>query len=180
MGLNPSRRTEDRPGPGQDRIGSLIEPALQARGYALVRVQMMGGKRQVLQVMAERQDGAAMTVDDCARISRDVSAILDVEDPIAGAYTLEVSSPGIDRPLVRAADYQRFAGFVAKLETDVLIDGRRRFQGRILGLAEGEVELATEAGPVRVPLARIAKAKLVLTDDLIAAAHPGAPPTATA
>ena len=94
-----------------DRVTAAIGPAIEGLGYDLVRVQMQGGRQPVLQIMAERRDGKGMTVEDCAAISRDVSAILDVADPIVGAYSLEVSSPGIDRPLVREADYVRFAGF---------------------------------------------------------------------
>lgn len=163
------------------RVERLIEPALTALGYALVRVALQGGAgRQTLQIMAERHDGVAMTVDDCADISRTISALLDVEDPIAGAYTLEVSSPGIDRPLVKAADFERFAGFEARIETVMPVSGRKRFRGRLMGLATGsagdEVRLRETAKPAaddsdetRVPLAAIARAKLVLTDDLIAA-----------
>ena len=107
------------------RIAELIAPALAGMGLELVRVRLMGGKRPVLQVMAERSDGS-MSIDDCSEASRVISAILDVEDPITGAYTLEVSSPGIDRPLVRAADYVRFARHQARLETAATIDGLKR------------------------------------------------------
>ena len=122
-----------------------------------------------------------MRVEDCADISRSISALLDVADPIAGAYTLEVSSPGIDRPLVRPEDYDRFAGFEARIELSAPLDGRKRFRGRLLGRAEEYVRLVGEAGEVRLPLAGIARAKLVLTDDLLALArlkpaHPGATP----
>lgn len=154
-----------------DSVGLLIEPTLQAMGYALVRVALAGSAgRPTLQVMAERNDGAGMSVDDCAAISEAVSAILDVEDPISGAYTLEVSSPGIDRPLVKKADYERFAGFEAKLETAQPVDGRKRFRGRLLGAATDAVRVKLDTGEeVELPLDRIAKAKLVLTDELIAA-----------
>jgi ribosome maturation factor RimP len=152
-------------------VATLIEPTLQAMGYALVRVAIVGGAgRPTLQVMAERVDGAAMSVDDCADISESISAVLDVEDPIAGAYTLEVSSPGIDRPLVKKADYDRFAGFEARVETSEPVSGRKRFRGRLLGTGEDTVRLKLDTGEdVEVPLARISKAKLVLTDELIAA-----------
>ncbi|BBK33863.1 ribosome maturation factor RimP [Stella humosa] len=156
------------------RVAQEITPALEAMGYELVRVHLSGGASPTLQIMAERRDGAAMTVDDCAQISRDVSALLDVSDPIPTAYTLEVSSPGIDRPLVREADYARFAGFVARIETDAPVDGRRRFQGRMLGIEDGVVLVKTEKDMFRVPFARINRAKLVLTDDLIAATVPPA------
>lgn len=154
-----------------DAVGSLIEPTLEAMGYALVRVTLVGGaSRPTLQVMAERTDGAAMSVDDCADISEAVSAILDVEDPISGAYILEVSSPGIDRPLVKKADYERFAGFEAKLETAQPIGGRKRFRGRLLGTGGETVRVRLDSGEeLDLPLGGIAKAKLVLTDELIEA-----------
>jgi ribosome maturation factor RimP len=155
-----------------DAIVPLIEPSLDAMGYRLVRVAFLGARRATLQIMAERRDDAPMTVDDCGEISRSVSAILDVADPIASAYMLEVSSPGIDRPLTRPEDYDRFAGFEAKIELGQPIDGRKRFRGRILGRApdaNDHVRLVGEAGEVSLPLAAIAKAKLVITDDLLAA-----------
>lgn len=150
------------------RIAELIAPALAAMGFDLVRVRLSGAKRLVLQIMAERGDGS-MSVEDCSEASRVISAILDVEDPITSAYTLEVSSPGIDRPLVRAADYTRFAGFEAKLETAAPIDGQRRFRGRLLGLEDQMVRIAVDGSEVGIPFAAITAGKLVLTDDLIAA-----------
>jgi len=154
-----------------DRVAALITGPLEGLGYELVRVQLSGGDRPVLQIMAERADGAGMTVDDCADISRSVSALLDAEDPIAGAYTLEVSSPGIDRPLTRPRDFERFAGFDARIETHESIAGRRRFKGRLLGLEAGVVSLAVDEDTVHLPIEAIAKARLVLTDELIAAAQ---------
>jgi ribosome maturation factor RimP len=158
------------------RIEAMLTPSIEALGYEVVRVQLGGGQRPVLQVMAEPSDGRPMTVDDCALISRTASALLDVEDPLDGAYLLEVSSPGIDRPLTRAKDFERFAGHEARLETSEPIDGRRRFRGRLLGLSTDDaagpaVKLEVEQGPVSVPLDRIERAKLVLTDELIAAAQ---------
>jgi len=149
----------------------MIEPSLAGMGYRLVRVVMTSGRRATLQVMAERLDNLPITLDDCAQISRSVSALLDVADPVVGTYTLEISSPGIDRPLVRAEDYDRFSGFEAKIELATLLNGRRRFRGRLLGTSEGAVRLLTEAGETRLPLDAVARAKLVLTDDLIAAAQ---------
>ena len=149
----------------------LIEPTLTDMGYELVRVMTSGGRRPTLQIMAERVDRAGMTVDDCAEISRAVSALLDVDDPIKGAYQLEVSSPGIDRPLMKPADFERFAGFEARVETDRLIEGQRKFKGRLLGLHDQAVRLALPEGEKAIPLSAIRKAKLVLTDDLIAAAE---------
>jgi ribosome maturation factor RimP len=151
-------------------IAELIAPSLESMGYALVRVAFVGGGRPTLQIMAERKDEAPMTVEDCADISRAVSALLDVADPIGGAYDLEVSSPGIDRPLIRAEDFIRFAGFEARVELQRGIDGRKRFRGRLLGFENGTVRMKSEVGEVALPLADIARAKLVLTDDLIAAA----------
>jgi len=155
--------------PDTERIAELIEPSLEAMGYSLVRAMLMGGRRPTLQIMAERRDEAPMTVEDCADISRTISAVLDVADPIAGAYSLEVSSPGIDRPLTRRADYERFAGHVAKLELAEARDGRRRWQGRLLGIEGDDIRLAVDEGEARLPMASVTKAKLVLTDELIAA-----------
>jgi ribosome maturation factor RimP len=156
-----------------DQVAAIVEPSLEAMGYRLVRILIMGGQRRAtLQIMAERRDEAAMTVEDCAEISRSVSALLDVADPIAGAYVLEVSSPGIDRPLVRPEDYDRFAGFEARVDLHQPLAGRKRFRGRLLGRvpdAADHVRLVAESGEVDLPLAAIARAKLVLTDDLLAA-----------
>ena len=155
-----------------DRIAALIEPSLTAMGYDLVRVQIDGKRQLRLQIMAERSDGSGMGVEDCAAISRHVSALLEVEDPIEGSYTLEVSSPGIDRPLIKAADYTRFAGHVAKVEMRHARDNRRRFTGTIKGLEGEAVVLDTEEGSVSLPLAEIERAKLVLTDALLKSAKP--------
>jgi ribosome maturation factor RimP len=149
-------------------IAQMIEPTLAAMGYRLVRVLMIGARRATLQVMAERLDDLPITHDDCAEISRSVSAFLDVADPIKGAYTLEVSSPGIDRPLVRVEDYDRFSGFEAKIELAASLNGRKRFRGRLIGTAEGVIRLRIEEGEVRLPLDAVVRAKLLLTEDLIA------------
>ncbi|MGE0650251.1 MAG: ribosome maturation factor RimP [Alphaproteobacteria bacterium] len=156
----------------QDKVRHLIEGPLEEMGYELVRVSLSGGSRPVLQVMAERHDGAAMTVEDCTEISRTLSLLLDADDPIAGSYALEVSSPGIDRPLTRPKDFERYAGFVVRLETRTPVDGRRRFRGRLKGLKDGIVSVATDDGDAAVPLDAVMKAQLVLTDDLIAAGTP--------
>lgn len=166
-----------------DKVGAIIAPSLEAMGYELVRVHMTGGMRPVLQIMAERADRAVMTVEHCAEISRAVSALLDVEDPIREAYTLEVSSPGIDRPLTRLGDFDRFAGFEARVESRVAVEGRKRFRGKLHGTEGREVKIEVgapaedpegqenDAGPAvaRVPFDEIVRAKLVLTDELIAA-----------
>lgn len=151
------------------RIETLIAPSLEAMGYRLVRVAVTGGKRaQVLQVMAERIDDKPMSVDDCTEVTHTVSALLDVEDPIEHAYVLEVSSPGIDRPLVRREDYERFRGHEAKLELATPIDGRRRFRGKLLGVDADRIRLNLGSEVVELPFARIQRAKLVLTDELLA------------
>lgn len=149
----------------------MVAPSLDAMGYELVRVLLQGRQNLTLQIMAERRDRQPMTVDDCAEISRSLSAILDVEDPLAEAYTLEVSSPGIDRPLTRPQDFERFAGFEAKVETVQPVEGRKRFRGQVMGLNDdSQVRLVVETGEIAIPLASIKSAKLVLTDALIAAA----------
>lgn len=154
------------------RIAELVGPALAAMGFELVRVRITGGQRVVLQIMAERPDGS-MSIDDCAEVSRAVSALLDVEDPMPGAYALEVSSPGLDRPLVKLADFERYAGFEAKLETRLPIDGRRRFRGLLMGVAGRDVKMMIEGTEVILPFDQISAAKLILTDALIAASAKG-------
>jgi ribosome maturation factor RimP len=150
----------------------MISPSVEAMGYRVVRIAFTGGRRPTLQIMAERLDDKAMSVDDCADISRNVSALLDVADPIESEYTLEVSSPGIDRPLVAREDYVRFAGYEAKIETARPVEGRKRFRGRLLGADESAVRLILDGeGEVAVPLGDILKAKLVLTDELLEAAR---------
>jgi ribosome maturation factor RimP len=161
--------------PLADRLVALIEPTAAALGFEVVRVQVDGKRAARVQIMAERCDGGGMTIDDCTALSRAVSAAFDAADPIEGAYQLEVSSPGIDRPLVRPADFARFAGHVARVELGAPIDGRRRFTGTLLGLdAGGAVLLDLPEGPVTLPFAAIERAKLELTDALLAAAKPAA------
>jgi ribosome maturation factor RimP len=155
-----------------DGIEAMIAPSIEAMGYRVVRVAFTGGRRATLQIMAERRDETPMTVEDCVTISHAVSALLDVADPIASAYLLEVSSPGIDRPLTKREDYERFAGFEAKIELQRPHDGRRRFRGRLVGIEGDAAKLEGEAGAVLLPLADILRAKLVLTDALIAARDP--------
>jgi ribosome maturation factor RimP len=168
--------TTDQAGSRPDDIAALLAPTLHDLGFDLVQVKLIGGgQRRTLQVMAEPLDPAAgMTVDDCAEISHAVSAVLDVADPIAGAYTLEVSSPGIDRPLVRPTDFVRFAGHEIKAELDQPHEGRKRLAGRLEGLDKEEnVVILIDGAEWRVPFARVKKAKLVLTDALIASALKG-------
>ena len=152
------------------RIAGIIAPVVEGMGFELVRVRLMGGKTKTLQIMAERPEGG-IEVDDCARISTAVSATLDVEDPLEDAYTLEVSSPGIDRPLTRLKDFETWEGYEAKIETTEMIDGRRRFKGVLQGVEDGEIliEIEEQGGPVTIGLQFdwLSDAKLVLTDDLI-------------
>ena len=153
-----------------ETLNALIEPICDEMGYDLVRLQLQGGNtRKVLQIMAERKDRKAMTVEDCAGLSRAISPVLDEKDPIEDNYTLEVSSPGIDRPLIKLDDFDRFKGFEAKVEALSLIDGRKRFSGRLRGIDGTDVILLFENDEIRIPFNQIAKAKLVLTDELLAA-----------
>lgn len=146
-----------------EKIQQLIAPVVEALGFDLVRVLFTGTGRRTLQIMAERPDGS-MNVEDCATISREISVLLDVEDAVRGEYSLEVSSPGVDRPLTRAKDFERFAGNNAKVESRIAIGGRRRFKGRLLGLAGDHVLIRTAEGEVTVPLADVIKAKLLISD----------------
>ena len=152
--------------PGQ-QIERLINPVIDQLGYELVRVQMQGAKRLTLQIMAERRDRQPMKVEDCARLSREISAALDVADPISEEYVLEVSSPGIDRPLMKPADYLRFAGHEAKVELDVAVEGRKRFEANIAGVEDDVLKLELDGAVIAVPFAAIRRARLILTDRLI-------------
>jgi ribosome maturation factor RimP len=153
----------------QDRIAEIILPTLHEMGYELVQVRLIESGRRTLQIMAERQDGRNMSVDDCAEISHQLSAVLDVEDPITGAYALEISSAGIDRPLVKLADFARYAGFEMKLETRVAQAGRKRFKGKILGVEGEDILIETpEKERIAISHAMVQSAKLILTDALIA------------
>lgn len=154
-----------------DRIEKMIAPTITDMGYELVRVAFLGGEHSILQIMAEKPDGT-MTVEGCEEISRAVSALLDVEDPISEAYDLQVSSPGIDRPLTRAQDFERWAGFEAKVELDEAVDGQRRYRGKLLGMENTQIKLVNMEGEeILLPLEKVRKAKLVLTDQLIAASQ---------
>ena len=155
-------------------VSTIVEPAIAPLGYALVRVQIQGRQRPRLQVMVERADETLITLDDCARLSTVISALLDAHDPIAGSYVLEVSSPGVDRPLVRLQDFARFQGHVARIETARPIEGRKRFTGRLLGHDGADVRVEVAGETVALPFADIAKAKLVVTEELLAAHVGGA------
>jgi ribosome maturation factor RimP len=157
--------------PVDQRLAAIVRPTIEGMGFELVRLRLMGGRRMTLQIMAERPDGT-MEVEDCAQLSRQLSAVLDVEDPIEREYTLEVSSPGIDRPLTRLQDFDRWEGYEAKLETAEPIDGRKRFKGVLAGTEGDEVliELDDPAidGPIGLKFDWLSDAKLVLTDELVA------------
>ncbi len=156
--------------PLEQKISDLIAPSLGVMGYDLVRVKVFKqAMRETTQIMAERKDGVPMTVDDCEKISHTVSAVLDVDDPITDAYDLEVSSPGIDRPLVWEKDFTTYAGLEIKMETRFPIEGRKRYRGIMKGLAEGIVIIEVDGVEYKVPYAEIAQAKLVLTDELLKA-----------
>lgn len=157
-------------------IEELIKPALADMGFDIIKLQLSGDKRPKLLIMIDRLDEESVTVDDCADVSREVSAILDVEDPIEDRYTLEVSSPGIDRPLARPRDFERFAGHDAKVEMAMPIDGQRRFRGKLLGLVEDHVHLEIdyqgEQVEIALPLKDVKQAKLVMSDELLKAGAP--------
>ena len=153
------------------RLADIVGPVIEGLGFELVRIRLMGGKTRVLQIMAERPDGG-IGVDECGDISTAVSAVLDVEDPIEENYTLEVSSPGIDRPLTRLKDFEMWADYEARLETNELIDGRRRFKGMLRGAEGDEVLIEIEEGKETLTIGLkfdwLSDAKLILTDGLIA------------
>jgi ribosome maturation factor RimP len=155
-------------------IARLIEPEVKRLGYDLVRVMMIGGASDpTLQVMAERPDTRQLDLTDCEKLSRSLSDLLDREDPVEGSYRLEVSSPGIDRPLTRAADYSDWAGHEARITLSAPRDGRKQFSGKLEGLDHDQVRLTDKAGQAHaLPLSAISSAKLVLTDKLIQATAP--------
>ena len=155
------------------KLAAIVEPRLAAMGFELVRLAVLGRERPTVQVMADRADGSLISVEDCEQISHYLSTVFDVEDPIPGAWNLEVSSAGIDRPLTRAKDWNRFAGHLARVETLFPVDGRRRFSGIVLGADDKSGKLRLDDGTeAAVPLQDIRRAKLVLTDALIAFTAP--------
>lgn len=148
------------------RIAEIITPVVEDMGFEVVRVRLMTGKESILQIMVQRPDGQ-IEVDECGQVSTALSAVLDVEDPIVDVYNLEVSSPGIDRPLTRMKDFDQWEGFEAKIETDELIDGRRRFKGQLAGTEGDEVLITIAEGTIGLKFEWLSDAKLVLTDELI-------------
>jgi len=155
------------------RIENLISPTIEELGFELVRVELLGEMNPCLQIMADRLDHSGMNVDDCAQISRAVSAIMDVEDPITNAYTLEVSSPGLDRPLVKPEHFNRFAGNEIRLERRAASDDQRRYRGQLVGITDDVVKLLIKGEEIQIPFSDIVKAKMVVTDELLAAAKEG-------
>jgi ribosome maturation factor RimP len=156
--------------PEDRNLLELLDPVAEAAGYAIVRLRLMGGggKPRRLQIMGEDRSGD-MNVEDCATLSRAISEVMDAADPVDGDYVLEVSSPGIDRPLTRLQDFETYAGYEARLELDRLADGRKRFKGGIVGVEDGNVALNVEGDEdtILIPFAWIADAKLILTDELM-------------
>jgi len=161
-----ARTPEDR------RLLELLDPVAEAAGYEIVRLRLMGGSKQgrTLQIMAERPSDGDMGIDDCTRLSRAISEVLDAADPVSGDYRLEVSSPGIDRPLTRLKDFETYEGYEARLELDRLVEGRKRFKGQLAGLEDGNVAINLEGESEEtalIPFGWISEAKLSLTDDLM-------------
>lgn len=154
--------------PLEEKVIALIEPAAGELGYALVRVRLSGLKRKRLQIMAERLADGGMGIGDCQKLSRAISPVLEANDPVKGEYDLEISSPGIDRPLVRLEDFVRFTGHEAKVELSAGIEGQRKFRGVIAGVEGDDIRLTHEHGEARFKFAWIANARLMLTDKLIA------------
>jgi ribosome maturation factor RimP len=151
-------------------IADLLRPAAETLSLEIVRVSFAGSSGVNLQIMLEHPDGTAPTVEDCTNFSRATSAILDEKNPVAGEYTLEVSSPGIDRPLTRAKDFERWAGFQTRIETHEMLDGQKRFNGELAGFDGEAVTMRLDTKTVSIPVAAILRARLILNDHLLAAA----------
>ena len=148
-------------------VYDLVAPKIEEMGFEVVRIMTTGSERQTLQIMIERQDRKNLVVDDCAAVSRAISVILDEADPIDGEYSLEVSSPGVDRPLTKPEHFARFAGFEAKVETDEAVEGRKRFKGKIVAVnGDDVIRIEADDKVYDVPFEAVSKAKLVLTDEL--------------
>ncbi len=157
------RRMKQKPTPEQ-----VVTPVIESKGYDVVRVMLIGKQNPTLQIMIERKDHKNLTVDDCASVSRAVSEVLDDVDPIDGEYSLEVSSPGLDRPLTKLEHFDRFAGKDARVETGAEVEGRKRFKGKILSVdAQNNVQIEMNGEVYAIPFEKISKAKLILTDELL-------------
>ena len=153
-----------------ERILALAEPIAADLGLHIVRIRVMAGKRRTVQIMAERLNDGLMNVENCADLSRELSAVMEVEDPIADAYMLEVSSPGLDRPLTDLEDFTAYEGYLARLELDRLVEGRKRFRGVLAGVEDGHVDINLDGetdSTASIPFDWIAEAKLLITDELI-------------
>lgn len=149
-------------------LEDMLEPVVDGMGYELVRVLTIGAKNPTLQVMIDRKDGKEVTVDDCAEVSRRLSDVLDEKDPIESQYSLEVSSPGIDRPLTKPEHFARFSGYEAKIETSTVIEGRKRFKGRISGIDDkNNIAFEMDGTEYVIPFDEVAKAKILITDELL-------------
>ncbi len=149
-------------------LEGMLEPVVDGMGYELVRVLTIGAKNPTLQVMIDRKDGKEVTVDDCAAVSRRLSDVLDEKDPIESQYSLEVSSPGIDRPLTKPEHFARFSGYEAKIETSTVIEGRKRFKGRISGIDDkNNIAFEMDGTEYVIPFDEVAKAKILITDELL-------------
>lgn len=149
-------------------LEDMLEPVVDGMGYELVRVLTIGAKNPTLQVMIDRKDGKEVTVDDCAAVSRRLSDVLDEKDPIESQYSLEVSSPGIDRPLTKPEHFARFSGYEAKIETSTVIEGRKRFKGRISGIDDkNNIVFEMDGTEYVIPFDEVAKAKILITDELL-------------
>ena len=149
-------------------LEDMLEPVVDGMGYELVRVLTIGAKNPTLQVMIDRKDGKDVTVDDCAAVSRRLSDVLDEKDPIESQYSLEVSSPGIDRPLTKPEHFARFSGYEAKIETSTVIEGRKRFKGRISGIDDkNNIAFEMDGTEYVIPFDEVAKAKILITDELL-------------
>jgi len=153
--------------PVEERVIALIEPTAAGLGYRIVRVRLSGNRRKRLQIMGERVSDGQMGIDDCTKLSRALAPVFDLDDPVDGEYDLEISSPGIDRPLMRIEDFERFVGFDAKLETAVPINNQRRWKGVIQAVNGDEITLATDQGEAKLKFSQLSDARLVLTDKLI-------------
>ena len=153
--------------PVEERVIALIEPTASGLGYRIVRVRLSGNRRKRLQIMAERVADGQMGIDDCGRLSRALAPVFDLDDPVDGEYDLEISSPGIDRPLMRIEDFERFVGFDAKLETAVPVNNQRRWKGVIAAVDGDDITIATDQGEAKLKFSALSDARLVLTDKLI-------------
>lgn len=155
--------------PQEERLQALISPVIEDHSLAIVMLKVTSSDKNgtTLQIMVEHPDTGKVTLDECASVSREISALLDVEDPITEAFRLEVSSPGIDRPLVKPQDYENYKGLEAKLEIEPPMDGRKRFRGKLMGIEDNNVCIEMDTGEAVIPFAAIQKAKLVMTDELL-------------